>query len=139
MLDHDLFKHLEEWSSLGDVLATVTWEELPSPDERYSVTLEWRFRSEHVGNGHFIIHPVELDEKHMRLYWDGLVFTDEWQGKGIYSNLVKQYAPRMLPYGVIGVVTTPWNAEAESRLASQGFEWVGHEFVLDFAKVNESK
>lgn len=134
MINPDLFKHLEEWTSIGDVLATVTWREIPGPDERYDVDIVWRFRGDKIGTGHYVILPVFGTDEH-RLYWDGLVFVPEWQGKDLYTNLVKSYAERMQPYGIVGVVAAPQDTEAERRLASQGFVWDGTEFVLDFSTV----
>lgn len=116
----------------GDVHASLTWSESVSPDERYDVLIEWRFRGDLVGSGHYVIEPV-LNTDDYRLYWIALSFIDDWQDKGLYTTLVGRY--RMLAqYGIKTISATPLDKEAERRLASQGFEWVEHEFVLDLTK-----
>jgi hypothetical protein len=130
-MDLELFDKLPEWLTIGDVLAYVEWSESPTPDERYDVKVEWKFRGEPVGEASIIIEPIfETDE--FRFFWRGLRFIDEWQKKGLYSEIVKQLPPKALKYGIVETVAAPWDKEAERRLASQGFEWRGFEFVLDF-------
>lgn len=131
--DTDLFDKLPELSNVGgDVHATVEWTESVSPDERYEVLVSWRFRGELVGAAKYVIEPVFGTEA-FKLYWVHLEFKEEWQDKGLYSTLVKNY--RLLPtYGINTIVASPSNKEAERRLASAGFGWVGPEFVLDLTE-----
>jgi hypothetical protein len=131
--DTDFFDKLAQWSTLGDVHAHVEWAESPSPDERYDVTVTWRYRSSKVGEGRYVIEPVVGTDEY-RLFWTSLAFIDEWQAKGLYTELVKLYASYMPAYHIAGVATVPWDKEAERRLASQGFEWVDHDFYLAFAE-----
>lgn len=133
--DTDFFTRLEEWCTLGDVLPKVAWFESVSPDERYEVLIEWRFRGKSVGTGQFIIEPIIEQPGKFRLYWISLQFVEEWQAKGLYTTIVNVFASNMMRYGVIEVVATPTDKIAEQRLAAGGFEWRGHSFVLDFQKV----
>ncbi len=128
--DTDLFTQLEKWLTIGDVLPTVKWEEAPSPDERYTVGVTWKFRSERVGEATFIIEPV-FGTDDFRLFWLHLAFKDDWQNKGLYSTIVEQMSKPLLRYGIIETVANPTDKEAERRLASQGFAWVGNAFTLD--------
>jgi hypothetical protein len=130
--DTDFFEKLEAWLTLGDVLPGVDWSESPSPDERYNVLVEWRFRGRVVGNAQFVIEPV-FDSDHYRLFWIGLRFIEEWQQKGLYTEIVKSLSNPLPSYNVVEVVAAPWDKEAERRLASQGFEWRDNRFVLDLA------
>lgn len=132
--DTDLFDKLLELSNVGgDVHAELTWSESVSPDERYDVSILWRYRSDTVGLANYVIEPVLNTDGEYRLYWIALQFNDDWQDKGLYTTLVNQY--RVLPqYGIKTIAATPWTKEAETRLASQGFEWVDHEFILDLTK-----
>lgn len=134
--DTDFFEKLEVKSSLGDVLAHVEWSESVSPDERYDVHIDWRFRGKLVGNGNYVIEPVVGTDK-FRLYWIALQFAPEWQAKGLYTELVKLYANFMPIYDIAGVAATPWDKDAERRLASQGFAWDGHDFYLAFENYTE--
>lgn len=131
--DTDLFDKLPELSNVGgDVHATVQWTESVSPDERYEITLIWRFRGKIVGDGWYVIEPIVNSDK-FRLYWVNLRFIEEWQDKGLYTTLVKNL--RTLPaYGINTIAATPADKDAEARLASQGFRWIGHEFVLDLTE-----
>lgn len=132
--DTDMFDKLEGWLTMGDVLPTVDWHESVSPDERYEVNVLWRFRNARVGEAQFFIEPI-LNSDEYRIYWVNLRFIEEWQNKGLYADIVGQLPAGMLPYGVVEVYATPWDKEAERRLAAEGFEWRGTEFVLDFRKV----
>lgn len=133
--DTDLFERLADLSNVGgDVSCSVEWAESPSPDERYDVNLTWAYRHKTVGTGHYIIEP-KFNSDEFRLFWVHLEFIEDWQDKGLYTTLVKSYAA--LPaYGITEVVATPWDKEAERRLSSEGFAWVGHEFVLDLRKAS---
>jgi hypothetical protein len=135
--DTDFFTQLERWSTLGDVLPSVHWVESVSPDERYEIAIEWKFRSKTVGTAYFIIEPIIEDPGHFRLYWVSLQFTEDWQAKGLYTTIVNSFSPNMLRYGVIECVATPTDKIAEARLAAGGFEWRGQSFVLDFQKVTD--
>lgn len=132
--DTDFFTKLEQWSTLGDVLPEVVWVESASPDERYEVAILWRFRGQAVGKASFVIEPI-LGSDDFRLFWIDLQFASDWQGKGLFTTIVETYATHMLSYGVVETVATPMDHEAERRLATQGFEWRGPQFVLDFLKV----
>lgn len=127
--DTDFFDKLEQWVTIGDVLPTVTWQEAVGPDERYEVHIVWKFRDKQVGIADIIIEPL-LDDT-FRFYWVYLSFADEWQNKGLYSTLIEQLPPNLLKYGIVEIVATPQDKEAERRLASKGFQWRGPLFVLD--------
>lgn len=128
--DTDFFKRFEALSTLGDVHAQVEWEESPSPDERYQVIITWRFRSKRVGEASIVIEPV-LGTDEFRLFWVWLSWEEDWRDKGLYSELLKSYVGELPTYGVTSIVASPRDKQAETILASQGFEWVGHEFVAD--------
>jgi hypothetical protein len=127
--DTDFFTNLETPLTIGDVLPTVVWSESVSPDERYLVTIVWRFRGDKVGEGTFVIEPI-LDSEQFRVYWVHLGFIEDWQAKGLYSTIVEQLSPYLYSHGIVEVWATPWNKEAEGVLASRGFAWRGPEFVL---------
>lgn len=130
--DTDFFDKLAKFSEVGaDVLCVVEHQESVSPDERYDVNLTWKFRGSVMGRSKYIIEPIG-DE--YQLFWLHLEFVQEWQNKGLYTTLVKNYSVSLPPYGIVRVVAMPEDKEAESRLASQGFAWVGHEFALDLRK-----
>lgn len=127
--DTDFFNKLPEWSSFGDVRAHVEWEESPSPDERYTIKIEWRFRSEYVGRAQIIIEPIE-DE--FQLVWVNIEFVDKWQGKGLYTEYLKAWIDHGPKYGVVAMVGPPLNKRAETIYRASGFEWTERgEFRLD--------
>lgn len=134
MLDPAFFDGLNEWSTLGDALATSTWSESVSPDERYDVTITWKYRGHEMGKAELTVEPI-LDTDKYRLFWKGLTLDPEWQNQGVYTNLVDRFATSMPRFGVVEVIATPWDKEAERRLASRGFKWRGNVFVLDFGQV----
>jgi hypothetical protein len=129
--DTDFFDKLAQFSTVGeDVPVTIEWEESPSADERYSITMQWRFRKEKVGEAYYVIEPI-FGTDELRLFWINLEFIEDWQDKGLYSTLVKNYKADLPRYGITEVVTVLGTKESERRLASQGFAWVGDQFVLD--------
>jgi hypothetical protein len=133
MLDLSLFDHLEDWCTLGDYHAQATWDESPTPDVRYNVRVDWRFRGKLVGYGDFVIEPIpNVTDERYRIYWFGLQFADDAQQQGIYSNLVDKFTIGMPKYNVHQVIATPTSKEAERRLSARGFAWDGTDFVLAF-------
>jgi hypothetical protein len=129
--DTDFFDKLPELSNVGgDVHAEVEWSESPSPDERYQIKMRWTFRGKTVGGASYVIEPI-LGTDEFRLYWITLEFVDDWQNKGLYKTLVRNYAGVVNEYGITEIIAQPLDMEAERRLASMGFAWRGNFFSLD--------
>jgi RimJ/RimL family protein N-acetyltransferase len=130
LLDTDLFDNLAEWVTMGDVHATVNWYETPSQDERYTIRIDWRYQSKIVGYANIIIEPI-FGTDEFRLLWEDLRWVEDWQGKGLYTELVQTMFAHMPRYGIVEIVAAPADPQAERILASRGFEWCDYKFALD--------
>lgn len=125
-----MFDKLDDWLSVSDVQATTTCAATPSPDERYSLDIVWRFRSKQIGHASVIIEPV-FGTDEFRFLWVILEWVEDWQNKGLYSELVEALTDKLPAYGVTSFVAAPRDSTAEAILASAGFEWVDNSFKLD--------
>lgn len=130
MLDTALFDNLAEWVTMGDVSATVDWYETPSADERYTIRIDWRYQSKVVGYANIIIEPI-FGSDEFRLLWEDLRWVADWQGKGLYTELVQTMFAHMPSYGIMEIVAAPVDPQAERILASRGFAWTDNMFKLD--------
>jgi RimJ/RimL family protein N-acetyltransferase len=130
MLDTGLFDNFAEWVTMGDVQATVDWHETPSMDERYTIRIDWRYASKIVGYANIIIEPI-FGTDEFRLLWEDLRWVEDWQRKGLYTELVQTMLAHLPRYGIMEIVAAPASPDAERILASRGFKWVAHNFTLD--------
>lgn len=130
MLDTELFDNLAEWVSMGDVIAQVNWSTKPAQDERYTIRIDWRYQSKIVGYANITIEPI-FGTDEFRLLWEDLQWVEDWQRKGLYTELVERMFVHMPRYGIAEIVAAPADAQAEQVLASRGFKWANHNFTLD--------
>lgn len=129
--DTDFFDKLPEWSTFGDVHATVKWEESPSPDERYSVRVEWTFRSQYVGGADIVIEPV-VGEDAYNVLWMNIEFSNEWQDKRLYSQYLLGWIANARRYKLKTMSGAPRDKKAEVIYRASGFEWTEYKgFALD--------
>lgn len=129
--DTDFFDKLAEFSMFGDVHAEVQWEESPSPDERYSVRVEWRFRSEYVGKAEIVIEPV-MGEDGFNVFWMNIEFASKWQDKGLYTQYLLGWIANARQYKLLTMGGAPRDKKAEVIYRASGFEWdAAKGFVLD--------
>jgi hypothetical protein len=136
--DTDFFDKLPEWTTLGgDVAVTVEWEEAAGPDERYDIALTWHYKRQRLGDARFSIEQrfdPDTQQPFYRVFWQHLEFADNFQDKGFYATLMAGVRANLPRYGISEVQAAPLSKEAERRLITQGFEWRGHEFVVDLTR-----
>jgi hypothetical protein len=136
--DTDFFDKMEEWSSFGDVLATVKWEESPSPDERYRIDVDFRFRGDRIGFADVTLEPIfGIDQ--FNVVWRNIEFVPEWQNKNLYTQWLAQWIIHGPAYGITRMSGAPVDVKAEAIYMASGFEWTPRGFELDMTgqKANE--
>lgn len=128
--DTDFFDKLPEWSSVGDVQASIKWEESPSPDERYTVSVEFRFRSKLAGWAQFVIEPI-FGTDAFNVLWLDIEFTEEWRDKRLYSLWLSKWIEIAPRYNIVQFIGPPRNKTAETIYKASGFEWKPTGLTLD--------
>ena len=119
--DTDLFDKLPELITFGDVLGTIEWTENAGP-ESYTVNMTWRFRSKRVGRASTTFSKLPPTDDYQVL-WNVLEFSEDHQGKGLYSLLLKTLSEELPEYGIVKFAAAPLDKTAEGIFKASGWEW----------------